>query len=234
MLLSPTVQRDKEADGVLGDPLADAVARALLDAGDEGSVVDDAVEYFALGRLGRAHGQIGLAGPRRKGAATHGWGRALSAMGCFVAAMEDVVECGRRRGGILLLLDRNHGSGLRWYYGRLCWVSQQSIRSGAMFQGERIVFALGCGGAEASESGWIMTLRIIVVGVTVAVGQVKLGPAAPRDDEVLTPSGGTPHSHMNFTLLNAIQWQGSHIPHSILRLWIPFVAFLEAYRGERQ
>lgn len=104
MLLSPTVQRDKEADGVLGDPLADAVARALLDAGDEGSVVDDAVEYLALGRLGRAHGQVGLTGPRGKGAATHGGGRAFVAMGGLGAAMGDMVECGRRRGGIFLLL----------------------------------------------------------------------------------------------------------------------------------
>lgn len=67
-----TVERDIEADGALRDPLADAVAGAFLDAGDQGGVVDDAVEDLALRRLGRAQGQVGLAGPRRAGASTHG------------------------------------------------------------------------------------------------------------------------------------------------------------------
>ena len=97
MLLSPTVQREKEADGVLGNPLADTVARALLDAGDEGSVVDDAVEYLAPGRLGRAHGRIGLAGPGGKSASAHGGAGAVVAMGKLVAAMGNVMVGGRGR-----------------------------------------------------------------------------------------------------------------------------------------
>lgn len=72
---------------------------------------------------------------------------------------------------------------------RVCWAPEQSIYVGARFQGVRIVFALVCGSAGASESVWVMTQRIIVVGVTVTVGQVKFGPASPNDDEVLTPSG---------------------------------------------
>lgn len=78
--------------------------------------------------------------------------------------------------------------------------------AGAMFQGERMVFALCCGGAEASDSGWVMTLRIVVVGVTVAVGQVKFGPAAPSDDEVLTPSGGCATQPLS-TLFNSTSRQ---------------------------
>lgn len=66
------MQRDKEAYGVLQDPLADAIARALLDAGDQGGIIDDAVEYLALRRLGRAHGDLGLTGPWRERATTHG------------------------------------------------------------------------------------------------------------------------------------------------------------------
>lgn len=110
MLLSPTVQRDKEADGVLGDPLADAIARALLDAGDQGGVVDDAVEDLAPGRLGRAHGDFGLGGPRGQRAATHGGGdgdggggdngggNGLGGDGVLVAAMRLVWGgCGRGR-----------------------------------------------------------------------------------------------------------------------------------------
>jgi hypothetical protein len=58
-------------DGALGEPFANTVTCALLDAGNQGRVVDDAVEYLALGRLGCAHGGCGLCRPRREGAATH-------------------------------------------------------------------------------------------------------------------------------------------------------------------
>lgn len=53
---SHTVQWDKEADGALRDPLANSVAGALLHAGDQGGVVDYAVEDLALRRFGWAHG----------------------------------------------------------------------------------------------------------------------------------------------------------------------------------
>jgi hypothetical protein len=66
------VQRYIKAYGVLGDPLADAVAGALLDTCDQGGIIDDTVEYLALWWLGCAHGGgLGLARPRRNGAATH-------------------------------------------------------------------------------------------------------------------------------------------------------------------
>ena len=72
--LGHTVQWYKEADGALRDPLADAVAGALLNAGDQGGVVDYAVEYLALGRFGGAHGGHVGAGPWRMRAAAHvGW-----------------------------------------------------------------------------------------------------------------------------------------------------------------
>ena len=57
--------------GALGDPFAHAVTCALLHAGDQGRVVDDAVEYLALRRLGCARGGCGLGRSRREGAATH-------------------------------------------------------------------------------------------------------------------------------------------------------------------
>ena len=41
---SITVEGHEKADGILGDPFADAVAGALLRACDQGRVVDDAVE----------------------------------------------------------------------------------------------------------------------------------------------------------------------------------------------
>jgi hypothetical protein len=70
-ILWPTLQRNIKAYSVLGDPLADAVAGALLDTGDQSGIVDDAVEYLALGRLGCAHGGFRLARPGRIGTATH-------------------------------------------------------------------------------------------------------------------------------------------------------------------
>lgn len=70
-LCSHTVQRDKEADGALRNPLADAIAGALLYAGDQGGVVNYAVEYLALGRFGCTHGGGGT-GPGRVRAAAHG------------------------------------------------------------------------------------------------------------------------------------------------------------------
>jgi hypothetical protein len=82
----PTVQRYVEPYGVLGNPLADPVTRALLDAGDQGRVVDDAVEHLALRWLGRAHGGLGLARPRRERTATHAYRGALQARAGGVAA----------------------------------------------------------------------------------------------------------------------------------------------------
>jgi hypothetical protein len=73
----PTVQRYIEAYRVLRNPLANTIAGALLDAGDQGGIVDDAAEHLALRWLGCAHGRLGLAGPRREGAATHGCRGAL-------------------------------------------------------------------------------------------------------------------------------------------------------------
>ena len=73
------MQRDKEADGALRDPLADAVAGALLDARDQSRVVDYAVEDLALGWLGCAHGGGVGGGPGRVQAAAHGcWGRGVA------------------------------------------------------------------------------------------------------------------------------------------------------------
>ena len=69
------MQWNKEANGALRDPLADSVAGALLNAGDQGGVVDYAVEYLALGRFGCAHGGSVGTGPGRVRAAAHGgWG----------------------------------------------------------------------------------------------------------------------------------------------------------------
>ena len=67
-----TVQWYKEANGALRDPLADAVAGALLDAGDQSGFIDYAVEYLALGRFGCAHGGHVGTGPWRMRAAAHG------------------------------------------------------------------------------------------------------------------------------------------------------------------
>lgn len=66
-----TVQRDKQANGALRDPLADAVAGALFDTGDQGSFVYYAVEYLALRWFRCAHGGHVGAGPWRMGAAAH-------------------------------------------------------------------------------------------------------------------------------------------------------------------
>jgi hypothetical protein len=66
----PTVQRYIEAYRVLRNPLPNTIAGALLDAGDQGGIVDDAAEHLALRWLG-------LARPRREGAATHGCRGAL-------------------------------------------------------------------------------------------------------------------------------------------------------------
>ena len=68
------MQWNKEANGALRDPLADSVAGALLNAGDQGGVVDYAVEYLALGRFGCAHGGSVGTGPGRVRAAAHGVG----------------------------------------------------------------------------------------------------------------------------------------------------------------
>lgn len=40
-----------------------------------------------------------------------------------------------------------------------------------------VALGMGCGSAAAGESGWIMTLRIMAVGVTGTVGLVRLAPA---------------------------------------------------------
>jgi hypothetical protein len=75
---------------------------------------------------------------------------------------------------------------------RVCgWAPGQFTAVGAVFQGERIMFALVGGGAKASacESVLGMAQKTMVVGMTVKGGQVKFGPASPHDDEVLTPSG---------------------------------------------
>lgn len=77
-MLWPTVQRDIKTYSVLGDPLADAIAGALLDAGDQSGIVDDAVEYLALRWLGGARGGLGLARPRGAGTATHDYRRCAS------------------------------------------------------------------------------------------------------------------------------------------------------------
>ena len=68
---SITVEGHEKADGILGNPLADAVAGALLCACDQGCVVDDAVKQLALGRLGGA--LAGVVRPRawREGVAAH-------------------------------------------------------------------------------------------------------------------------------------------------------------------
>lgn len=74
-LFSHTVEWDKEANGTLRDPLADSVTGALLYAGDQGGVIDYAVEYLALWRFGRAHGGGVGTGPRWVRAAAHDdWG----------------------------------------------------------------------------------------------------------------------------------------------------------------
>jgi hypothetical protein len=108
-----TLEGDIEANGALGDPFADAVAGALLDARDQGRVVDDAVEYLALGRLGCAHGDFGLCSPWRERAAPHGGQRAPGAMvyGCSAGRSRRRSECsvcvvGACRGGGL----GDHGS----------------------------------------------------------------------------------------------------------------------------
>ena len=75
------MQRDIKAYSVLGDPLADAIAGALLDTGDQSGIVDDAVEYLALRWLGCAHGGLGLARPRGAGTAAHGYRRCASQVG---------------------------------------------------------------------------------------------------------------------------------------------------------
>lgn len=62
----------EKADGILGDPLADAVAGALLRACDQGRVVDDAVEQLAGGRLGRAQAAVVRPRPWREGVSAHG------------------------------------------------------------------------------------------------------------------------------------------------------------------
>lgn len=62
----------KEAYGVLGDPLADTVAGALLGACDQSRVVDDAVEYLALRRFGGTQAAIVRPGPWRECVAAHG------------------------------------------------------------------------------------------------------------------------------------------------------------------
>ena len=68
-----TVQWDKEANGALRDPLADSVAGALLHAGDQGGVIDYAVEDLALRWCGCAHGGgVGTGRLGRVRAATHG------------------------------------------------------------------------------------------------------------------------------------------------------------------
>jgi hypothetical protein len=48
-----------------------------------------------------------------------------------------------------------------------CWAPVQSTYVGAIFQGVRIIFALVCASAGASESVLGMAQRTIVVGVTV-------------------------------------------------------------------
>ena len=64
----------KEAYGVLGDPLADAVAGALLCACDQGRVVYDAVEDLALGWFGGAQAAVVRPRPWRQCVAPHGGG----------------------------------------------------------------------------------------------------------------------------------------------------------------
>ena len=66
-----TVQRDVEADGALGDPLANAVASAPLDACDQGAVINDTTKFLALGRLQCARRATRPIRPWRESAATH-------------------------------------------------------------------------------------------------------------------------------------------------------------------
>lgn len=101
--LGHTVQWYKEANGALRDPLADAVAGALLDAGDQSGFIDYAVEYLALGRFGCAHGGHVGTGPWRVRAAAHvGWSVRVTSEGGkrgveVVARCEsasEYIECG--------------------------------------------------------------------------------------------------------------------------------------------
>lgn len=68
------MQWDKEANCALRDPLADTVAGALLHAGDQGGVINYAVEDLALRRFGCAHGGGVGTDPGRVRAAAHGDG----------------------------------------------------------------------------------------------------------------------------------------------------------------
>lgn len=67
----PTVEGHKEADGVLRDPLADTIASALLRAGNQSRVVNDAVEDLALRWLRRTQAATVRPWARRQCVAPH-------------------------------------------------------------------------------------------------------------------------------------------------------------------
>lgn len=106
-----TVEGHEEAHGAVVDPFADAIASALLDAGEEGRVIDDAVEHLASGRIGFVQAALlertlGLRAER--GAGAHDW-----RCGCRARGAEGL-RSGRRAGG----LRRRTGLGdLKWLLG---------------------------------------------------------------------------------------------------------------------
>ena len=61
----------KEAYSTLRYPFADTITGAFLYTGNKGGIVDNAVEYLALRRLGWAHGDAGLLCSRWDCIATH-------------------------------------------------------------------------------------------------------------------------------------------------------------------
>jgi hypothetical protein len=70
----------------------------------------------------------------------------------------------------------NHGSVKCGFVGR-----QNNLRVvGAVFHGMRMVCALECRSAGASEIVVGMTQRLILVVCDCEVGQVKFGPASPK------------------------------------------------------
>ena len=72
------MERDKKADGALTNPLADAIAGGFLDSGDQGGVVNDAVEDLAGWGFGggaqRGRCSVGF-GPQWEVFAHHGRNR---------------------------------------------------------------------------------------------------------------------------------------------------------------
>ena len=87
------MERNEESDRALENPLADAIAGRLLDASDQGGVVNDAVEDLARWWLGRAQRRsVGL-GPEGWVDAAHRGRRELLYL-CVVVTSAEIYEVG--------------------------------------------------------------------------------------------------------------------------------------------